>query len=252
MKALAAALVTAVALTSITAQAANRIDTEGFSFAFAYHQEPPLDMSLLSEDGGTVRIGLQHIVTSAISASHHDIWEQAILFNGSVAPGYRVTSMTLTGMLIGRIEQTFPAGWGDFPVGPDWMHDPGHAWSRLSVDMTLHHDGRDTDLYPVTANNLNGMQGILAGYGGALDSDFDLTVISSAAASARRQEFFVTFPDGNQGLVQGSALASIYADNVVLTFQVTPVPEPATYGMLLGGLGILGFAAQRRRSAGIS
>lgn len=30
-------------------------------------------------------------------------------------------------------------------------------------------------------------------------------------------------------------------------FRVTPVPEPATYGMLLAGLGIVGFLARRRR-----
>ena len=29
---------------------------------------------------------------------------------------------------------------------------------------------------------------------------------------------------------------------------VSPVPEPATYGMLLGGLGILGFIARRRKN----
>ncbi|GGY75756.1 nidogen-like domain-containing protein [Pseudoduganella plicata] len=32
-----------------------------------------------------------------------------------------------------------------------------------------------------------------------------------------------------------------------LTVEVLPVPEPATYGMLLAGLGMMGFAARRRR-----
>nr|WP_276528547.1 PEP-CTERM sorting domain-containing protein [Pseudoduganella plicata] len=75
----------------------------------------------------------------------------------------------------------------------------------------------------------------------------DLPVFSSAATSARRQEIFLNWPDGNQGWFQ-SALASIHASDVVLTFQAAAVPEPATYGMLLGGQGMLGFAARRRRA----
>ncbi|WP_229259320.1 PEP-CTERM sorting domain-containing protein [Duganella aceris] len=44
----------------------------------------------------------------------------------------------------------------------------------------------------------------------------------------------------NEGLVR------IYAfDNI----NVTAVPEPETYAMLLGGLGLVGFAARRRKSA---
>jgi hypothetical protein len=29
--------------------------------------------------------------------------------------------------------------------------------------------------------------------------------------------------------------------------NLAPVPEPATYGMLLGGLGLLGYMARRRK-----
>lgn len=32
------------------------------------------------------------------------------------------------------------------------------------------------------------------------------------------------------------------------TFQITAVPEPATCAMMLGGLGVLGFAARRRKA----
>jgi hypothetical protein len=31
--------------------------------------------------------------------------------------------------------------------------------------------------------------------------------------------------------------------------MLAPVPEPETYGMMLAGLGVLGFLARRRRSA---
>jgi hypothetical protein len=39
-------------------------------------------------------------------------------------------------------------------------------------------------------------------------------------------------------------IAATYAGTV----NVTPVPEPETYGMLLGGLGILAFLGRRRKS----
>jgi hypothetical protein len=31
--------------------------------------------------------------------------------------------------------------------------------------------------------------------------------------------------------------------------MAAPVPEPETYGMMLAGLGVLGFLARRRKSA---
>lgn len=48
--------------------------------------------------------------------------------------------------------------------------------------------------------------------------------------------------------VNGSVLSTVnssYAGVVALA----PVPEPATYGMLLGGLGVLGFLARRRKQS---
>nr|WP_221403828.1 PEP-CTERM sorting domain-containing protein [Pseudoduganella umbonata] len=60
------------------------------------------------------------------------------------------------------------------------------------------------------------------------------------------------------GFVTDNALATVFVngpvqDNTWLTVNdlhlsvAAPVPEPATYGMLIGGLGILGFLARRTR-----
>lgn len=38
-----------------------------------------------------------------------------------------------------------------------------------------------------------------------------------------------------------------YNDGVILTVVTAPIPEPETYAMLLAGLGLLGFAARRRK-----
>jgi hypothetical protein len=50
---------------------------------------------------------------------------------------------------------------------------------------------------------------------------------------------------GVTGGASGLPVNAVYAG----TLNVAAVPEPATYGMLLGGLGVLGWLA-RRRSAG--
>ena len=45
------------------------------------------------------------------------------------------------------------------------------------------------------------------------------------------------------------SLDSIFgsATTTISNFNVTPVPEPETYAMLLAGLSLLGFAARRRK-----
>jgi hypothetical protein len=44
------------------------------------------------------------------------------------------------------------------------------------------------------------------------------------------------------------AFETFFVSNVVS--PLTPVPEPERFAMMLGGLGILGFQARRRKVAG--
>ena len=43
------------------------------------------------------------------------------------------------------------------------------------------------------------------------------------------------------------ATGGSYADQRITGFSVSPVPEPATYAMLMGGLGLVGLASRKRR-----
>ncbi len=54
----------------------------------------------------------------------------------------------------------------------------------------------------------------------------------------------ITFLGAANGSLSNNAVIGL--DNVV--FQAAPVPEPSTYAMMLGGLGLLAFMARRKRA----
>lgn len=69
------------------------------------------------------------------------------------------------------------------------------------------------------------------------------------AFSAGSLQFFGAELEGASPFVlslKGTALAGAGYSG---TYTVTAVPEPATYGMLLGGLALVGFAARRKKAA---
>lgn len=53
-------------------------------------------------------------------------------------------------------------------------------------------------------------------------------------------------PNGTNGIDFPSRDFSLVAERPLLTVEVTPVPEPEAWAMLMAGLGLIGFAARRR------
>lgn len=56
-------------------------------------------------------------------------------------------------------------------------------------------------------------------------------------------------PDGTNGVDFLTSEAFTASDRPLLTVEVTPVPEPEAYALFVAGLGLVGLAARRRRSA---
>ena len=54
---------------------------------------------------------------------------------------------------------------------------------------------------------------------------------------------------GNYGfIISGRTVQADAGGSFAGNFNIAPVPEPATYGMLLGGMAVVAFAARRRKS----
>lgn len=55
---------------------------------------------------------------------------------------------------------------------------------------------------------------------------------------------------GNYYVQVSGSLVSNTSGSFGANLNVTPIPEPETYGMMLAGLGVLGFLARRRKDRG--
>lgn len=88
----------------------------------------------------------------------------------------------------------------------------------------------------ITALALYGADDALIASGTSLQSGvFDLWTISSSNLAV-----------GDYYLQVSGALVSDTSASFGGAIALAPVPEPGTYGMMLGGLGVLGFLARRR------
>lgn len=90
---------------------------------------------------------------------------------------------------------------------------------------------------------------------GSYDNTFDMTLASSYNAA------FITSHGGTVGSAFNALVAGLDSGNAYLNVHTSsfsggeirallvPVPEPETYALMLGGLGVLTLTARRRRSA---
>lgn len=86
-------------------------------------------------------------------------------------------------------------------------------------------------------------EGMISNFAATLVGYGDLTLTS--AAGIQSLSWAGSLAAGNYE-VRVSGLSGLQNGQYVGTVSALPVPEPETYGMLLGGLALVGFAARRR------
>lgn len=74
-----------------------------------------------------------------------------------------------------------------------------------------------------------------------LGTDFTTTAASGALAAGASFSYVLGFNDSAKGLDDW--------DDYIIGVNITPVPEPSTYALLLAGLGAVGFVARRRSAS---
>lgn len=151
----------------------------------------------------------------------------------------------------------------------------GSGWGRVTIDfdlVTMRVEASFADLLGNTtashihccvapganvgvASQLPSFTGFPLGVtAGSYDHVFDMTLASSYNAA------FINNNGGTVGSAFNALVAGLDAGHAYLNLHtsafgggeirglLTPVPEPGTYGLMLGGLGLVGWLARRRQA----
>ncbi|WP_338759206.1 PEP-CTERM sorting domain-containing protein [Massilia sp. METH4] len=203
--------------------------------------DPVVDISLIGETNTSVSFSLHGIAggySLGTDSSYQPFSGDYLAWNNfydiAVKDGYKVTGITVSGHFWGELS---PAQWTM----------PGVATNEMSFSFDVHQLGNP----PIESNgahaqNLNTQQAFSLVTGGtALQGEFSVSFAGFNSVGAESVMYYDELYNETYWL--GSRAYSGMGD-LVMTIEVSPVPEPATYGMMLGGMGLLAFAARRRRA----
>ncbi len=243
---LSSLMIGAAAFAGSAAHASSTIAAQGFTLAWAEGlSRDPFDMTVLSSANGLTRIGLDVGLpdfaldtTTGGGATGDSSWHRLA---GTVEQGYRITAMTLSATIDGRLFlQSLPC---DLCTSTE-----ASASNGVSFGWAVTEDGQRVELPGSALENVVAPTQLALTSSAQIDGVFGLDLTLANAATAQ-QGFQFGYVNGQwyweRYLEAGS---NITISDLALTVQVTAVPEPATYAMLLAGLCVAGWAARRRQA----
>lgn len=258
MKPLCASITLAATLVGAPAQAGTQVNAQLFSAEYRYSDYSP-QMSILSDDGDTVRLALSGVgademdggiidrQSSGGSSELPEYYETMMYaWNGTylsfdVKQGYRVESFTLSGKVTGSLSPgRLPADTAPRDVG---AYGSASDWSRWNLETAA---GRTRG---GRLDNITGTQEFSVRHDDSATGEFTLTLSHEVDGSLWSAYRWVE--RGSSRYVEYfPSTGTLDVSDVVLTVQLAPiaaVPEPTTWAMLLGGLALVGCGARRRR-----
>ncbi len=186
----------------------------------------------------------------------------AVLPNGQLGdPHYTmVANVPLNAVVMPLVVASSAYGW---PVGSPWLGD--NAYSRWIGPVAPSLNGPVANYDYQTTFNLNGLDPSTAVIRGRWSTDNDgIRILLNGVDTGNAVnvgEFTTWTPFSiSTGFIAGTNTLDFIVNNaccgynptglrVEMTGMAAPIPEPETYALMLAGLGLLGIAARRKKSA---
>lgn len=151
-----------------------------------------------------------------------------------------------------------------WPVGPWMVNNATSSWLTPALDQSTSFDPLSNGIYTwATTFDLTGYNAATAGFTGRFAADNSAVAylnghqIGTSSGFTAWSNFSTTASDFISGVNTVTFVVTNLKQNggnptglraEFLTSNVSPVPEPETYGMMLMGLGLMGFVARRRKN----
>lgn len=150
----------------------------------------------------------------------------------TVREGYRITSIEWNLTFDGQLQQAVS------PLDP-----PGQARNSTLNGIQLTSGGATLQADNRSLQDLNGSQSVQVTFNNVgFSNQFGLLLQSEIWMGAQGIP-----PNGILPGIPSFASLNLTGATLTIHTEVSPVPEPATYAMLLGGLALVGGVARRRR-----